>query len=79
MWKKASGHHWEYPWIKWYLHYDVVCPGCGTEFKKGNMDHHLDMLIPARSQILKFWPRFESHPVFDDLETTPKQAASGTL
>jgi len=86
IWKQASGcRPYEDSWDERCLWKDVVCPGCGTEFKKGSCDHYLDMLVPAselypyRSQILKFWPWFESHPVFDDLEPIPKQAASGIL
>lgn len=63
------------PWRSWreWRHYELACPTCGAVSKEGKITHQLDLLKDpeelrgCREQVLKLYPVFGSHPVFDDV------------
>jgi hypothetical protein len=70
-----------YPWRVWHdpgTMQSMVCPACGqpasTRRPVDRIDHHLQLLPdqnevrPYRWDILRLWPDFGAHPVFDDVK-----------
>lgn len=68
------------PWTSWVvknIRAEIICTACGSLGSSGRhgskLNHHISMQVdpedirPYRREILKLYPDFASHPVFDDL------------
>lgn len=70
------------PWMEWFFHPSkggetLQCPDCVFAIRSREVSmvkHHMDMLAdpneirPVRRQVLRLYPGFYSHPVWDDMK-----------
>ncbi|KAF2112868.1 hypothetical protein BDV96DRAFT_145468 [Lophiotrema nucula] len=72
------------PWVAalWWKYKDSECQFCGEKIyldNDGYTEHHFSLLkdpddiLPYRLAILRLWPYFGGHPVFDDIRLSPAE------